>query len=164
MADQPVILLAEDREDDILLIRRALAAGSITNPLQVVRDGEEAIAYLQGEGKFADRTEYPLPTLLLLDLKMPKADGFEVLTWIRQQPLLNGLLVVVLTCSENIRDVTVAYQLGANSFMVKPMEFENVIELSKTLRNYWLNFNQAPQALRAADSPRPSSSQIETAP
>src|SRR5438132_4460545 len=109
MSDQAVILLAEDLEDDILLIRRAFERGNIDKPLQIVRDGEETIAYLKGEGKYANRAEYPLPDLLLLDLKMPRLDGFEVLRWIRQQPGLEGLRVVVLTSSEDMRDVNKAY-------------------------------------------------------
>src|SRR6266850_4379035 len=119
MSDQAVILLAEDREDDIVLVRRAFAKAYVLNPLQIVRDGEELVAYLKGEGKYANRAEYPLPDLLLLDLKMPRMDGFQVLEWIRQQPGLSNLRVVVLTSSENMRDVNRAYQLGANSFMVK---------------------------------------------
>ena len=149
MPDQAVILLAEDREDDILLIRRSFREGTILNPLHVVRDGEEAIAYLQGEGKYSNRAEYPLPHLLLLDLKMPRKDGFEVLQWIRQQPGLAALRVVVLTASEDIRDVNVAYRLGANSFMVKPMDFEHVLEMSKVLRQYWLTMDKAPEVSRA---------------
>src|SRR5881275_3003138 len=100
MPDQAVILLAEDREDDISLIRKAFAKAYIQNPLHVVRDGEEAIAYLQGEGRYANRDEFPLPALMLLDLKMPKRNGFEVLKWIRQQPGLRTLRVIVLTNSE----------------------------------------------------------------
>jgi CheY-like chemotaxis protein len=147
--DEAVILLAEDREDDVVLISKAFKEGLVTNPLFVVRDGAEAIGYLQGEGKYANRVEYPLPDLLLLDLKMPKVDGFQVLRWVRQQPAgLSLLPVVVLTSSENIRDVKVAYELGANSFIVKPMEFENVVELSKTLRNYWLKTNKGPETYR----------------
>src|SRR5262245_26928604 len=103
--EQAVILLAEDREDDILLLPRAFARGEIQNPLFVVRDGEEAISYLSGIGKYANRAEHPLPDLLLLDLKMPRADGFEVLRWIRQQAGLSSLRVVVLTASDQIRDV-----------------------------------------------------------
>src|SRR5215470_13170805 len=109
MPDQSVILLAEDREDDILLVRRSFARAYISNPLQVVRDGVEVISYLEGEGKFANRDEYPLPDLLLLDLKMPRMDGFEVLKWIRTQAGLSTLRVVVLTSSERIRDVNIAY-------------------------------------------------------
>ena len=119
VSDTSVILVVEDREDDILLIRRAFDRASVTNPIQVVRDGEEAIAYLIGEGQYANRDEYPLPVLVLLDLKLPRKDGFEVLSWIRSQPGIRSLPVVVLTSSNQIRDVNRAYQLGANSFFVK---------------------------------------------
>ena len=148
--EQAVILLAEDREDDIVLVQRAFAKGEIQNPLFVVRDGEEAIAYLAGDGKYANRAEYPLPDLLLLDLKMPRVDGFEVLQWVRRQPGFSALRIVVLTSSDQIRDVNTAYQLGANSFMVKPTDFENVIEMAKTLRSYWLQMSKAPEVSRSA--------------
>src|SRR4030081_1713917 len=128
MSDHAVILLVEDRPDDVVLIRRAFLKGNIINPLFVVYDGEEAIAYLSGEGKYANREEYPLPDLLLLDLKMPQKDGFEVLQWIRDQPGLKSLRVVVLTSSEDLHEVNHAYELGANSFLVKPLEFENFVE------------------------------------
>jgi len=155
MPDQAVILLAEDREDDILLIRRAFEKGDIRNPLYVVRDGEEVVAYLKGEGRYSNRAEYPLPDLLLLDLKMPGMDGFDVLRWLRQQSDFGSLRVVVLTSSDRIQDVNVAYHLGANSFLVKPMDFQNVIELSKVLRDYWLQISKAPETSRA---PRASES------
>ena len=146
--EQAVILLVEDREDDIVLVKRAFAKGDIQNPLFVVRDGEEAISYFSGIGKFGNRAEYPLPDLLLLDLKMPRLDGFEVLRWIRQQPGFNALRVVVLTASDQIRDVNSAYRLGANSFMVKPTDFENVVEMARTLRSYWLQMSKAPELSR----------------
>ncbi len=155
MPERAVILLAEDREDDIVVIRRAFDKGGISNPLFVVRDGEEAVQYLEGGGKFSNRAEYPLPDLLLLDLKMPRMDGFEVLRWIRQRPGLSSLRVVVLTSSENIRDVNVAYHMGANSFMVKPMDFENAIELAKVLRDYWLTASKAPATARIEPAPKP---------
>src|SRR5437879_9371695 len=120
MPDQAIILLAEDREDDVLLIRKAFSKANISNPLQVVRDGEEAIAYLSGEGKYSNRAEYPFPDLVLLDLKMPRLDGFGVWKWIRAQPGLEGLRVLVLTSSEDMRDINRAYGLGARSFLVKP--------------------------------------------
>ncbi len=147
--EQSVILLAEDREDDILFVQRAFAKGQITNPFFVVRDGEEAISYLSGDGKYCNRAEYPLPDLLLLDLKMPRIDGFEVLSWVRQQPGLSALRVVVLTASDQIRDVNTAYRLGANSFMVKPTDFENVVEMAKTLRTYWLQMSKTPEISRS---------------
>src|SRR5205807_1478000 len=102
---ESLILLAEDREDDIVLIQSALKAASVPYPIHVVRDGEEAIAYLNGDGAYSDRNKYPLPILMLLDLKMPRKDGFEVLEWIRQQVDLRTLRVVVLTSSERIKDV-----------------------------------------------------------
>src|SRR6185436_1684427 len=91
MPDEAVILLAEDREDDVLLVRKAFERGAINNPLQVARDGEEAMAYLSGEGNYSNRAEYPLPDLLLLDLKMPRVDGFDVIRWIRRQPQFSSL-------------------------------------------------------------------------
>src|SRR5690242_9739823 len=100
-----VILLAEDSETDVLLTRRAFAKANLLNPLHVVSDGEEAIAYLAGEGRYANRAEYPLPELLLLDLKMPKKNGLEVLQWVRDQPGLRGLRIVVLTTSDLAQDV-----------------------------------------------------------
>jgi len=154
VADQAVILLAEDREDDILLIRKAFKKAFINNPLFVVRDGEEAIAYLKGEGKYFNRDEFPLPDLLLLDIKMPGVDGFGVLKWIRQQPSLSSLRVVVLTSSEDIQDVNIAYRLGANSFMVKPLDFENFLEMSRFLTSYWLQMSKTPETSRPARRPQ----------
>jgi CheY-like chemotaxis protein len=142
MAIRSLILLAEDNQDDVLLIQRAFAKGGVQNPLYVVPDGEEAIWYLKGEGKFSNRVEYPIPDLLLLDLKMPIMDGFEVLRWVRQQPGLAGLRILVLTSSDSLRDVNLAYKLGANSFLVKPLEFENCIQLGKLIQDYWLERNQ----------------------
>jgi CheY-like chemotaxis protein len=150
MSDQPVILLAEDREDDVLLIRRAFAQAKIVNPVQVVSDGEEAISYLAGTEKYDNRVEFPLPALVLLDLKMPLVDGFEVLKWVRKQPELAALRIVVLTSSDNIRDINTAYELGANSFLVKPMDFENVVELGKLIQDYWLQMSKTPRISRPA--------------
>jgi len=152
MPDMGVILLAEDREDDIILIRKAFKEAYITNPLFTVRDGDEAISYLAGNGKYSNRAEFPLPDLMLLDLKMPRTDGFEVLTWIRQQPSLSALRVVVLTSSDGIRDVTRAYRLGANSFMVKPLDFEDVVHMSKFVTTYWLKMSKTPESFRAPPS------------
>lgn len=148
MPEQAVILIAEDRDDDVFLIRRSLKRAHVFNPIQVVGNGEEVIAYLKGEGKFSNRDEFPLPTLLLLDLKMPRTDGFQVLQWIRRQTTLKALRVIVLTSSADIRDVNRAYQLGANSFLVKPMDFENFVEMGKFLNDYWLRTDQAPAISR----------------
>ena len=140
-----VILLAEDWEPDIALVKRAFDRASINNPLHVVRDGEEAISYLGGIGKFADRSKYPLPDLLLLDLKLPRMDGFEVLKWIRAQPGGKQLLVIVLTSSQEVYHVNKAYQLGANSFLVKPGELENYTALARTMARFWFDFDHRPK-------------------
>src|SRR5258706_80802 len=149
MPEQDLILIAEDLEDDIVLIRRALQRADVQNPVQIVRNGDQVIAYLSGEGKFANREEYPLPSLLLLDLKMPRMDGFEVLRWIRKQPGLRALRVIVLTSSEDIRDVNEAYELGANSFLVKPMDFENSAVIRKFLKDDCLRKDRAPVVSRS---------------
>ena|SRR6266850_1347340 len=148
MPDQAVILIAEDREDDILLIQRALRKAQVLNPVQIVHNGDEVIAYLKGEGKFSNRAEYPLPSLLLLDLKMPRTDGFEVLIWIREEPNLRALRVIVLTSSADMRDVNRAYELGANSFLVKPMDFEDYAGIGRFLNEYWLRTDRAPEISR----------------
>jgi CheY-like chemotaxis protein len=153
-AEDPIILLAEDREDDIQIIRRAFKQAFVTNPLQIVRDGEEAIEYLAAKGKYASRSEYPLPDLILLDLKMPKIDGFQVLEWIRQQPGIRGIPAVVLTSSDQVRDVNRAYALGANSFLVKPADFQSTVELARVLRKYWLHTARFPETYRPLPEPR----------
>jgi CheY-like chemotaxis protein len=148
MAEHAVILLAEDEEDYVLLIRRAFSKANIPNPLHVVWNGQEAIAYLKGEGKYANRDEYPLPDLLLLDLKMPRVNGFEVLKWIREQPGLAPLRVLVLTSSDQIRDVNEAYKLGANSFLVKPLDFQDFTQLSRLIQDFWLKASKTPEVFR----------------
>ena len=161
IADQKIILLAEDREDDILLIREAFKKGGISNPLHISRDGEEAIAYLEGSGKYANRREYPLPALLLLDLKMPGLDGFDVLKWIARQNTLRAMCVLVLTSSDAISDVNLAYELGANSFLVKPHDFEQFVTTCRIIKDYWLKKSRAPQISRPSaaeeSAPKPSS-------
>jgi CheY-like chemotaxis protein len=148
VSDTAVILIVEDREDDILLMRKAFDKASLPNPITIVRDGEEALAYLSGEGKFASRDEYPLPALILLDLKLPRMDGFEVLTWIRKQDGIRALPVVVLTSSNQLRDVNRAYELGANSFFVKEFDFQSSVDLTRLLQRYWLNKALKPDTSR----------------
>jgi CheY-like chemotaxis protein len=128
-----VVLLVDDNEDDILLIRRAFERAGLTHHIESVHSGIEAIAYLTGEAPYKDRFRYPLPNMILLDIKMPALDGFEVLRWVRQQQEFSSLCVVMLTTSDQIRDVNHAYQLGATSFLVKPLDFWNAAELSRSL-------------------------------
>jgi CheY-like chemotaxis protein len=151
--ESAVILLVEDREDDIVLIRKSFEKAELANPLYVVRNGEEAVAYLMGDGSFSNRNEYPLPDLILLDLKMPKLDGFETLLWIRNQPGVRNIPVVILTSSAELRDVTRAYALGANSYLVKPVDFEHSIELVKVLHRYWLRTSRLPEMFRPEPNP-----------
>ena len=148
LPEQLVILVVEDLEDDVLLIKRAFQKAGIKNPVFVLRDGEEAKAYLEGRAKYSQRDEYPLPDLILLDLKMPKLDGFELLEWIRAQPALRALRVVVLTSSEDIYDINKAYELGANSFLVKPFEFDNYTAMMRTLNAFWMKHSVPPQLER----------------
>jgi CheY-like chemotaxis protein len=159
--ESSVVLLVEDREDDVVLIRKAFERAELANPVYVVRNGEEAVSYLMGEAPFSSRNEYPLPDLILLDLKMPKLDGFETLLWIRNQSGIRNIPVVILTSSEELGDVNKAYALGANSFLVKPVDFQHSIELVKVLHRYWLRTCRLPQTFRAEPTlngtpPKPS--------
>lgn len=148
MRDSAVILLAEDEEDYVLLIRKAFAQAKIPIVLQVVSDGREAMWYLEGVGKYRNRDEYPLPDLLLLDLKLPRYNGFEVLSWIREQPGFSALRVLVLTSSDRVKDVNEAYRLGANSFLVKPYDFNDLAYLGQLIHDFWLEASQSPEAFR----------------
>jgi len=142
MTDRDTVLLVEDDPDDVLLTQIAFEKARLANPLQVVRDGEEALAYLKGEGIFADRGRFPLPILLLLDLKMPKKTGFQVLEWVRAQPNFSRLPVAIMTSSDHDPDVTRSYQLGADSYLVKPPDAETLLNLVQRLHAYWLIVNQ----------------------
>src|SRR5579859_5551558 len=150
MPDRALFLLIEDDADQVALVRRAFQKANIVNPLQVVRSGQEAMVYLEGVGPYANRAEFPLPKLILLDLKMPGINGLDVLRWIRQQPQLRTIRVVVLTASDAVRDVNLAYQLGADSFLVKPVNFEDFVRLTQALQGYWIWLNQNPEMSRSA--------------
>jgi CheY-like chemotaxis protein len=142
MMDKATILLAEDDPDDVLLTQLALEKARLANPLQVVRDGEEAIAYLNGDGCYDDRERFPLPILLLLDLNMPKVNGFEVLRWVRHESSLLQLPVAVMTSSSEDPHITRAYQLGADSYLLKPPNAETLLALVQRLHAYWLIINE----------------------
>ena len=145
IAEQETILAIEDNDDDVALISRAFRKATITNRLQFVSDGEQALEYLKGEGQFADRQQSPLPSLILLDLKLPRKSGLEVLAWIRGQPVLRRIPVVVLTSSKQSTDLERAYDLGVNSYLVKPVAFDDLLEMIKALKLYWIRFNEAPR-------------------
>lgn len=142
MTTSGVILLVEDNEDDVFLMRRALKSAGIVNALQVVEDGQQAIDYLSGTGEYADRGKFPLPAIVFLDLKLPIKGGFDVLEWVRKQNDLEALVVVVLTSSNEPSDLKNAYRLGANSYVVKPPTSTQLLDLAKAFKWYWLEFNQ----------------------
>jgi len=141
--------VVEDDSNDVVLLQRAFQKAGLRDALRIVRDGEQAIHYLSGQGQYADRERFPLPFLVLLDLKMPRTDGFEVLEWVRAEPDLKRLLIVVLTSSHLQSDVDRAYELGANSYLVKPVEFTEMVNLIQRFEAYWTELNRIPT------SPRP---------
>ncbi|MEW6488278.1 MAG: response regulator [Thermodesulfobacteriota bacterium] len=143
----PAILLVEDDPNDVLLIQRAFRKAKLGNPVHVARDGEEALSCLAGTGSYADRVRYPYPVLVLLDLKLPRKSGHEVLQWLRGQEGLRRTPVVVLTSSKESADVDRAYDLGANSYLVKPVSADALFEMVQGLRLYWLILNENPQVL-----------------
>jgi len=124
------ILLVEDEETDVKLIRRALTKGGVLNTISVARDGQEALDYLFGRGEFTDRASFPLPGLILLDLKLPKVCGLDVLREVKTSKKLKRIPVIVLTSSEDAIDINAAYDLGANSYLVKPVKFSAFCEVA----------------------------------
>jgi CheY-like chemotaxis protein len=142
MVPEYPILLVEDNLDDILITKRAMAKGRISNKLYVVNDGEEALSFFKKEGKYKDS---PTPTLVLLDLKMPKLDGFGVLRAVKSDENLKSIPIIVLTSSERDKDIDLAYKLGANNYIMKPVSFENFIETILSIKYYWLTISKIPK-------------------
>jgi two-component system response regulator len=138
------ILLVEDNDQELELTQRALRKGNLTNRIHVARDGAEAIEFLFCEGEFANRKIEDGPKVILLDLKLPKVDGLEVLRQIKNDPRTKPIPVVVLTSSKEQRDVVESYQLGVNSYIVKPVNFEGFAKAVQEIGMYWLLLNQAP--------------------
>jgi CheY-like chemotaxis protein len=153
----PPILLVEDDENDILLFQRAVRDAAIRNPLAIARDGQEAIEYLDGQGQFANRTRFPLPCLIILDIKMPRKTGLEVLEWLANKESLRVLPVIMFSSSPRAEDIADAYRLGANAFIVKPSSLERRAELARVIKSFWLEFNQAPVVSTAEKRPEPGS-------
>ena len=145
MSSQRTILLVEDNPDDVDLTRRAFQRAGITQPLEVVEDGVEALDYLFARGAFAGRAGQPLPALVLLDLKLPRLDGHEVLRQIRANTLTRFLPVVVLTSSDEQRDLVESYSHGCNSYVRKPVSYTEFVEAARQLGLYWLVLNRSPQ-------------------
>lgn len=138
------ILLVEDNEDDEFALKRAVKKAGVDNPLRVAADGQQAVDYLTACADVSMRGQYPLPCLVLLDLKLPYRDGFEVLEWIRGQPHLAATVVVMLTGSNEARDQQRAYALGARSYLVKPASPDDIKRLLDSLQSYWRRSGESP--------------------
>lgn len=138
------ILQVEDEANEVFLLQQAFLKAEITNPVQVATDGQMAIDYLGGVGRFADRSKFPLPGLILVDLKLPRRSGREVLEWVRSQANLNKIVIIVFTSAQYVGDVSLAYELGANSFIIKPLDFAQYVEIARLLKAWWLRLNQFP--------------------
>jgi len=138
------LLIVEDEENDVLFLKDALRKANILSPIQVVDDGRLALDYLGGVGKYADRKAYPLPSVIFLDLKLPQVNGLAILKWIREEPSLPSMLVMILTASSLDEDIERAYRLGANSYVVKPSSRDKLVEVLKDFNNWWFKHNEPP--------------------
>ncbi len=145
MATEKTILLADDDPNDVYVVRAAFKRAGYEFPFQVVRSGQEAIAYLKGTGKYRNRKQFPVPALMLLDIKMPAVDGFEVLQWVRSRPEWRGLPIIVLTNSYYGPDINRAYDLGANSFLTKPGDLYAYVGAVRQVAHFWLVQNVGPE-------------------
>jgi CheY-like chemotaxis protein len=143
MNARQTILIVDDSENDIFLLRAAFKKAGFDHALREVHDGEEAIAYFKGDGVYRDRDHYPLPSVVLLDLNMPMKNGFEVLGWARAQPVFKPLSIVILTASGGPEDVERAFDLGADSYLVKPSDLKTFTEMMRCLRD-WMRINYFP--------------------
>jgi CheY-like chemotaxis protein len=129
-------LVVEDEENDVFFLERAARKAGVKNPIQVVSSGDEAVDYLTGHGKFSDRIAHPLPSMVFLDLHLPGKSGLEVLTWLRKQPQLDAVIVILLTSSKEEEEIATAYELGANSYLVKPPTVDSLMVLINALDQY----------------------------
>ena len=137
-----ISLLAEDEQNDVLFMQAALKKAGMDRMLRLVTDGQQALDYMKGAGEFGDRRKFPLPCIVLLDLKLPRVMGMEVLRWIRQEPAFTTIIVIVLTSSSQEADMEKAYRLGANAYLVKPSNPKKLHELVSLIGRFWLNLNQ----------------------
>ena len=144
---EPTILFLEDDPNDILLIRRVIKKLDLRANFVFCKDGEEGIQYLKGEGEFSDRNQFCMPELIILDIKLPKISGLEVAEWIKTQDKLKMIPVVMLSSSGQPSDILRAYKNGANSFLVKPVGFNQFIDMLKCIYDYWIVFNRKPKIL-----------------
>lgn len=144
MKTEQCVLVADDEANDIYLLQRAFRDAAVNDPLLSVEDGQEVMEYLAGAGKFADRDQFPFPSVLILDLKMPRKDGMEVLEWIRSADGFGCLPTIIFSSSAHPSDVEKAYMLGANAFVVKPAGIEERTEFARMIKSFWLTLVEPP--------------------
>ena len=145
MHAEPVILLVEDSSDDLELLRRFFAKAGLQNSLQAVPDGVEAISYLLGRGKYDDRGRYPEPNIVLIDINMPRVNGLELMSWLRTQPDFERLVIVALSGSGHQDEIDRAYEMGANSYLLKPTSGAELERVIKSFYDYWVRSNYLPR-------------------
>ena len=153
MLNPAPILHVEDNEDDQFFLKRAFAAAGIENSIHFVDDGQKAIDYLSSQGPYADRLAYAVPCLVILDLKLPKMHGLDVLRWIRAHKEFKSIVVVILSSSPLRNDVDTAYNIGVNSFLVKPLTADQMTQIAQLIKHYWLEKNEFPSICEVKDSP-----------
>jgi CheY-like chemotaxis protein len=149
MHRQCTILIVDDDENDIFFVKRAFTEINVHCTFHMLKNGQEAVDYLAGHGEYADREKYPLPMMILMDLKMPIMDGFQVLAWLRGRPGIKVIPTVVFSSSDLPGDITRAYELGANSFMTKSVTYDGLLLKLQTLSQYWLEHCKHPQVADA---------------
>jgi CheY-like chemotaxis protein len=155
MPEEPLrtILLVEDEPTDATLFLRAFKKSGVLNPILHLRDGDSALHYLAGRGEYSDRDKYPLPALILLDLKLPGMSGIQLLQWMHIQGEIRRIPVVVLTGDTDQKTINAAYDLGANSYLVKPGTGDDVARMVKAIQNYWISLNEPPRLVMRAELP-----------
>lgn len=148
MLTEAPILVVDDSPDHVMLLELAFKKADIHDPHFAVNSGEDAVSYLAGRDRYADSRNLPLPSVVLLDLKMPGMHGFDVLAWIRKQPHLKALRVVILSSSDLQQEINQSYEMGANAFLTKPVNLEDLVQLVRVFRDHWLRFAQQPAISR----------------
>jgi CheY-like chemotaxis protein len=137
MGENLTILIAEDDSNDVVILKKALERAGIKYPIHVVPDGQEAVEYLRGAGQYSDRTKFPFPNVVFLDLKMPRMTGFDVLEWSKNNPQCAVIPVIILTASKQEEDIKKAYEMGANAYLVKPSQIGDLQNMVKTSFDFW---------------------------
>ena len=135
--ESTTILIVEDEAHDVEFLKRAFQRSGVNNPIRAVENGVQAVAYLRGEGKYADRVAFPFPRVIITDLKMPEMSGIELLLWIEANPQYRVIPTVILTSSTAQQDVIAAFRAGASGYMIKPVGFEQLERMAKTIADYW---------------------------